>query len=271
VCSILVIGCGTSKTSGSDAGPQDAGLESACGQPGATGNSLGVGQYCNTADNVTCATSGTLCSDIVNNPATPQNDTFVCIVPECDPCAPPGTCGAGAQCVCSPGLGGCGCFPTTTCPGIVAVFNATTTCMDAGTPGEGPGDAGPVTDAGPAADAGSTDAGPTSDAGSASGDAGPSANCYNACISQYPTAYTAFVDTELTDCGCNSGSPCVSSCTAECANMSTYSDSSTCGMCIDNQENLGSSSACTATAGAYCLFTASAACHDFISCSNACP
>jgi hypothetical protein len=269
--SLVLIGCGTATKTGSpDAGAADSGLESACGQPGAVGNSLGVGQYCNTANNVSCP-SGTLCSDIVNQPTTPQNDTFVCIIPECDPCAPASACGEGAQCVCSASLGGCGCFPTSTCPGIVATFQATTTCMDAGTPDAGPGtDAGPGADAGTGADAGPADAGSEpADAGSA--DAGPAANCYNACISQNPTSYTAFVDTELKDCGCNSGSPCASVCTAECANMSTYSDSSTCGTCIGNQENLGSGSVCTSTAGAYCLFDTSAACYAFIKCSDGCP
>ena len=267
----LLVACGPAKTpaDGGTTTPDSGSVQSACGQPGDMGNSLGVGHYCQTTADCASSSQAIICSSIVNAPTvTPQDDTFVCIIPECDPCAPPGTCGENAQCVCSPGLGGCGCFPTA-CPGVVSAFNATTTCMDGGSPAgdAGPGDAGPG-DAG----AGPGDAGPgPMDAGNVDAgymDGGPGQNCYNACIANNMAAYQLFIGYEISKCGCGSGT-CASDCTAECANPSSYSTSSACGTCIGNQENLGSSSSCITGAGIACEINGS--CSPFISCSQPCP
>jgi hypothetical protein len=150
---LVLVACGSSsKSTPADAGPIDAGLESACGHPGDMGNALGVGIYCPTGTE--CTGSGTLCSSIVNNPATPASNTYVCILPNCDTCDP-AACGQDAYCVCSASLGGCGCFPTS-CSSFAASIGGTTACVDAGT----------LVDAGTPEDAGTADAG-SQDAGAA--------------------------------------------------------------------------------------------------------
>ncbi len=90
--------------SGGDAGAPT----SVCGHPGDMGNSLGVGMYCNTAEDAGCPSTAPICSDI-ENAATPSMPTFFC-VQVCNECSPPGFCGSGASCVCQ-APGECGCTP----------------------------------------------------------------------------------------------------------------------------------------------------------------
>ena len=71
-----------------------------CGQPGDTGNDLGIGRYC-TAHSDCAGQPADICASAFNVSLPP-----VCIVAPCD-----GTtnCGAGASCAC--GALGCGCLP----------------------------------------------------------------------------------------------------------------------------------------------------------------
>jgi hypothetical protein len=107
------VACGTSTTtvpdSGpADSGPVDAGPFSACGYMGDVGvNDAGIGQFCLQISD--CPLSAPICSSINNNPASPQLDTYFCVLP-CDECDAPNFCGANATCVCqSPH--NCGCTP----------------------------------------------------------------------------------------------------------------------------------------------------------------
>jgi len=86
------------------AGGPDLRIQSRCGQPGDTGNELGIGAYC---DNSTpCTGMNTICSSIRNDAANPQLNTFFCTT-LCQ--AGSNTCGTNASCVCEGGL--CGCAP----------------------------------------------------------------------------------------------------------------------------------------------------------------
>ena len=134
---LFPLACGNStnnsQDAGSDGGPADAGDSgytgdsgfdagpSACGHPGDVGvNDSGVGQYCLSI--LDCPPTAQICSDIDNNPATPQFDTFFCVNPNCDECSPPGTCGPNATCACQ-SVGNCGCIP-----------DSCTVLLDAGNP-----------------------------------------------------------------------------------------------------------------------------------------
>ncbi len=69
-----------------------------CGQPGDTGNELGVGQYC-TGFNTGCTGMASLCSNISDSQLH-----FCTMV-----CQAGGNCGTGATCQCQNNQ--CGCFP----------------------------------------------------------------------------------------------------------------------------------------------------------------
>jgi len=76
-------------------------LLSQCGGPGHTGNSLGVGQFC---DNTTTACVPTqkakICSAIMNQPTPAATDAYFCTF-FCQATDPPGTCGEEARCICN--------------------------------------------------------------------------------------------------------------------------------------------------------------------------
>jgi hypothetical protein len=107
-----LVGCG-----GSDPGTAPADMVvgkdlvvfSVCGHPGDTGNSLGVGKYCQKLTDCTSNTKATLCSTLGSDNA------FFCTMT----CTPPANdmgsteCGENAYCQCGSGSGqsGCGCFP----------------------------------------------------------------------------------------------------------------------------------------------------------------
>mgnify|MGYP001236368815 CR=1 FL=1 len=71
-----------------------------CGNPGDTGNELGVGYYCNTSDDCT-GLSANVCAFALDS-SLPH----VCIIAPCDGAT---NCGSNASCACN--ALGCGCFP----------------------------------------------------------------------------------------------------------------------------------------------------------------
>jgi hypothetical protein len=98
---------------------------------------------------------------------------------------------------------------------------------------------------------------------------GGGANCQMDCINNNMAAAQKFEGYELKECACTSGAPCASMCTAECANPSTLSQSSPCGMCLLNEAGKGTSSACTNKAGIQdCL--PDSTCAPFVQCIIAC-
>ena len=109
VLAMLAAGCssastneGTADSGGDDAQAEAGPLNSFCGFPGDTGNSLGVGQFCETVYDCQQNSKATLCTQL-GNP-----NTYFCTF-RCDPDAGAGVCGENAICACS---GQCGCVPT---------------------------------------------------------------------------------------------------------------------------------------------------------------
>jgi hypothetical protein len=108
-----VVGCGgdTTQSTGADMAmsmmPGDMTMQSVCGHPGDTGNSLGVGKYCQTSAD--CAGKmASACSTIM---PPPQGPAFFCTM-LCDINSTTNMCGENATCTClSPGV--CGCVPDT--------------------------------------------------------------------------------------------------------------------------------------------------------------
>jgi hypothetical protein len=108
---MAVVGCG-----GSDPGlgdmtvVHDMALNSICGHPGDTGNSLGVGKFCKVIMDCLSNSKATLCSTLGSD------NTYFCTMT----CTPPANdmgsseCGENAVCTCGSGSAqsGCGCFPT---------------------------------------------------------------------------------------------------------------------------------------------------------------
>ncbi|MCS6913600.1 MAG: hypothetical protein RMK29_09730 [Myxococcales bacterium] len=84
-------------------------IQSCCGRPGDTGNSLGVGKYCQGIADCQNNMRATICSSLGN---TAMRKTFFCTF-LCDPRLDMGNpCGEGAQCECDSGGAGCACTPT---------------------------------------------------------------------------------------------------------------------------------------------------------------
>ncbi|HUJ62757.1 MAG TPA: hypothetical protein VLX92_29850 [Kofleriaceae bacterium] len=104
--------CGSSGGHGApvDGPPAIDAFYSACGHPGDTGNSLGVGKFCTTLQDCADNSQATICSTLGNDPSTPQLDSYFCTA-LCSASSPPGFCGDGASCMC--GSAGCGCAPST--------------------------------------------------------------------------------------------------------------------------------------------------------------
>jgi len=108
-CSLFTFGCGSS---GGNSTPDAASVLSACGHPGDTGNSLGVGKYCKSLFDCTGHTN--ICSALGNGSTPNPNDTYFCTIYPCHVDAGAGECGEAATCVCgnSQGMGGgCACTP----------------------------------------------------------------------------------------------------------------------------------------------------------------
>ena len=86
-------------------------MASLCGHPGDTGNTFGVGQYCQSISD--CTGKASLCSTLGSD------NTFFC-TKACDPNSDmgvPAQCGDNAKCACGSGSSqsGCGCYPNS-CP-----------------------------------------------------------------------------------------------------------------------------------------------------------
>lgn len=126
---IIVVGCGddsgtadmaqdlavADQSTSTDQSAGDMAFKSACGKPGDTGNSKGVGKFCTDSGGSDCAGNGqaTACSTIFNTGG--PEDTFFCTLPA--PCDPQKSatdqCGENTLCQCR-NLGGsllCGCTP----------------------------------------------------------------------------------------------------------------------------------------------------------------
>lgn len=108
---LTVVGCGDDTTSKSpDLAMTPAGADmafvSACGHPGDTGNSKGVGKYC--MDSTMCTgQNASICSTVMQ---TSLGKTYFCTLP-CNGANDTTTCAENATCAClSAGL--CGCVPS---------------------------------------------------------------------------------------------------------------------------------------------------------------
>ena len=107
------VGCGgddtTSATGGDMAVGKDMTFFSVCGHPGDTGNSLGVGKFCQKLSDCSSNSGATLCSTLGSDNAF--FCTMVCQPPANDMGA--NTCGENAFCQCGSGSAqsGCGCYP----------------------------------------------------------------------------------------------------------------------------------------------------------------
>lgn len=96
----------------------DMALLSACGHPGDTGNSIGVGKFCKSIAD--CSGPGlktNICSALGNGSTPSPSDTYFCTVYPCHPVdggVDTAECGENADCVCggSSGGSGCACTPT---------------------------------------------------------------------------------------------------------------------------------------------------------------
>jgi hypothetical protein len=136
--------------------------------------------------------------------------------------------------------------------------SAGSTAAAAGTP-TGPGGSTSssttsTTSTGGSTSSSTTGAGGSGGAGGAGGAGGSGTctkgpDCQMCCINGNMQAATVFEGYELKECGCAQGSPCVSMCTAECADPTKLMMNTPCGQCLLNQANMGTGSACTVTAG----------------------
>jgi hypothetical protein len=100
---------GGTNTTQDMAAPRDMNVVSCCGNPGDTGNALGVGKYCTGIDDCAGNAEAKLCSSLGN---TASRKTFFC-TKLCDPKIDMGSqCGEGASCQCDSGGAGCACTPT---------------------------------------------------------------------------------------------------------------------------------------------------------------
>jgi hypothetical protein len=115
VALISAVGCGNSSSSSNNdlstdlSMSVDMRLRSQCGQPGDTGNDIGVGKFCMTQDDCMGNGQATVCSVLLNDPSKPDENTYFCTLAGiCNPSGP-NNCGMNASCVCRNGL--CGCAP----------------------------------------------------------------------------------------------------------------------------------------------------------------
>ena len=109
----LLAACGSSTNNQDNSfvmdlsGP-DLALLSRCGHPGDTGNSQGVGLFCQQFSDCSGNLSAKFCSAIINSPTPSPNDSYFCTL-SCSPTDPPSVCGENAYCPCMGGQ--CGCAP----------------------------------------------------------------------------------------------------------------------------------------------------------------
>lgn len=117
----LTAACSSSSSSSSssggasDSGAKDSGGTidagaSTCGNPGDTGNAIGIGKYCNTVSECSGTSDAHICSILGDQ--TTHFCTKVCTAPDdagTDGGATENPCGDGATCTCDPR--GCGCTP----------------------------------------------------------------------------------------------------------------------------------------------------------------
>ena len=92
----------------------DMALLSACGHPGDTGNSFGVGKFCKSISD--CSGNGlktNICSALGNGSTPSASDTYFCTIYPCQADGGTSQCGDNASCVCGSGGGqsGCACTP----------------------------------------------------------------------------------------------------------------------------------------------------------------
>jgi hypothetical protein len=111
----VLAGCGGDTGSvGSGGSPdmaQPSMLLSSCGHPGDTGNSKGVGKFCQTLSD--CAGAETnICSALGNGPKPSAHDSYFCTIYPCHADAGTNECGENATCICGSGSGGSGCACT---------------------------------------------------------------------------------------------------------------------------------------------------------------
>jgi hypothetical protein len=86
----------------------------------------------------------------------------------------------------------------------------------------------------------------------------------------YPDGATKFEGFTLQECGCATGSPCLATCTAECANPATITQTSPCGLCLGAEQAKGVASACIIKA-ALTDCSADPTCGPFLACAQPCP
>lgn len=99
---VLLGGCGGDDDGGGVPDASADAFESTCGEPGDTGNSIGVGKFCDTISDCSGNGEATLCSSLGD-----QSTHFCTKI--CNSDAGPADCGEGATCVCA--SAGCGCTP----------------------------------------------------------------------------------------------------------------------------------------------------------------
>ena len=97
-------GCGQHAPSPSGMSATPDAFFSTCGQPGDTGNELGIGKFCSSLDDCAGDLTAPLCSILGNS------NTHFCTT-TCSMTGSAGQCGTAAMCVCNSG-NQCGCTPT---------------------------------------------------------------------------------------------------------------------------------------------------------------
>ena len=95
--------------------------------------------------------------------------------------------------------------------------------------------------------------------------------CLQMCIANNMLPYDNFVGLELESCGCMTGGPCASVCTAACANPSTLTGASPCGMCSGGSGRDGDGPAVRRLGGEQVPRQPSTCRSPFVSCGLACP
>ena len=86
-------------------------LLSSCGQPGDSGNSKGVGKFCQLLSD--CEGDTNICSSLGNGMTPSADDTYFCTIYPCQQDAGADVCGENATCVCgnAGSSSGCACTP----------------------------------------------------------------------------------------------------------------------------------------------------------------
>ena len=106
--------------------------------------------------------------------------------------------------------------------------------------------------------------------GSSSATSSSGTTCQQACALKFPAGEQRFLTDELKECGCAvPPAPCAGACAGTCANPSTFTLGSPCGMCLVAEAAKGTSSACTVkAASADCQ--ADTVCQPYLQCVLPC-